>query len=147
MNWPFIFLAMLGGAVTPLQAGLNNRLGRELGSPWFGTWANFIVGALAASTVVLALRIPWPTFAACAGAPWWAWLGGLCGVTLVFSATASIPHLGYAGLILAIVAGQILASLVLDHFGFVGQRVREISPMRLGGVALVLLGMFMVQRS
>lgn len=147
MNWPYIFLAMLGGAVTPLQAGVNARLGRELGAAWFGTWANFVVGAIAATIIAVVIRVPMPTGAALAGAPWWAWLGGLCGVTLVFSATTSVPHLGYAGLVLAIVAGQVLASLALDHWGVLAAAPKPISLNRLLGVGLVIAGMVLVQRS
>lgn len=146
MHWPYIFLAMLGGAVTPLQAGVNARLGRQLGAAWFGTWANFVVGALLATGVAIALRVPMPTSAALAGAPWWAWLGGLCGVTLVFSASTSVPHLGYAGLVLSIVVGQIVASVLLDHFGVLSA-VRPLTWPRLGGLVLVVAGMLIVQRT
>jgi transporter family-2 protein len=147
MNWPFVLLAMLGGAVTPLQAGINSRLSRDLGSPWFGTWANFVVGAIVATLIVLALRLPIPASATLAATPWWAWLGGLCGVTLVFTATTSITHLGYAGLVLAIVAGQVLAGIALDHFGILSQAPRPFTPTRALGVALVIAGVALVQSS
>lgn len=147
MHVGYILLAILGGAVTPLQAGINARLGRSLGAPWYGTWANFLVGAVAATLLAILLRVPIPSAVALAATPWWAWLGGLCGVTLVFTAMTSVPHLGYAGLVLAIVVGQILASVLLDHFGVLAAAPRPLSWPRAGGLALVVVGMLIVQRT
>lgn len=41
-----IFFTILAGMLLPIQAALNTRLGRELGSPILGAMVSFIVGAL-----------------------------------------------------------------------------------------------------
>ena len=91
------------------------------------------------------LRVPVPGLAALRGAPWWAWLGGACGVTLVGGSIVAVRDLGYAGLVVGIVCGQVVLSLALDRLGLFGQPVREISPVRLLGAAMVLGGVLIIQ--
>lgn len=147
MNLLYIALAFLGGAVTPIQAGLNRTLGGVLGSPLHATFANFLVGLLAASAAMLGLavagviRLP----ANFAQSSWWMWLGGLCGVTLVFCSAVAVEKLGYAGLIVCVVAGQLVVSVVLDHFGVLTP-VRAVNPTRLLGMGLLVVGVVLVQR-
>jgi bacterial/archaeal transporter family-2 protein len=45
------------------------------------------------------------------------------------------------------VAGQLGASLVIDHFGLVGYAVRPIGISRLAGALLVAAGVYLVQRA
>jgi transporter family-2 protein len=56
------------------------------------------------------------------------------------------PRLGAATLVAALVAGQMVASLALDHFGWVGFTVHPIDPWRLLGAALIVGGVVLVQR-
>jgi len=56
------------------------------------------------------------------------------------------PRLGAASLISALVAGQMFASIVVDHFGLVGYRVRPADWRQLIGAALVTVGVVMMQR-
>lgn len=145
----YVALAFLGGAVTPVQAGLNRALGERLGGAAFATVTNFIVGAILSSGVAALLvgagSLARPNLAATRGLPWWGWLGGACGVTLVFTAAFSVGRLGYAGLIVSIVTGQLVVGLVLDHWGILGQMPRAVTWPRALGVCLVLAGMALVQ--
>ena len=52
-----------------------------------------------------------------------------------------VPRVGAATYLSAMIAGQLLASVVIDHFGHMGLAVREITPGRVVGVVLVLAGM------
>jgi bacterial/archaeal transporter family-2 protein len=63
---------------------------------------------------------------------------------LVASVTTA-PHLGAAALVVLLVAGQSVAALVLDHFGWVGFPVHEISPGRILGVGLLAAGVALVR--
>lgn len=146
MNLIFVALAMLGGAVMPVQAGFNRELGQRLGAPALATLNNFLGGSLVMLLVCALLRTGAPTLAAAASAPWWSWLGGLCGATLVLSATIAVARLGSAGLVASLLAGQLICSLAIDHFGLLGHELRALSPARALGVVLLIVGMVLIQR-
>ena len=50
-----------------------------------------------------------------------------------------------AALVAVIVAGQSLASVVVDHFGWVGFEPKHVSAGRISGMALVLAGAALVR--
>ena len=78
-------------------------------------------------------------------APWWIWLGGALGAFYVAGSIVAAPRLGAAALIAVIVAGQSLASVVVDHFGWVGFEPKHVSAGRIGGMVLVLTGAALVR--
>lgn len=140
-------LLMLGvGMLLPLQAGLNAEFRRHAGHPLWAGALNFAVGLAAIMLVLALLRVAPPSGERLAQAPGWAWLGGLCGATLVVSAVVSAPRLGATTLVAALVCGQLIASVWLDHIGAVGYPVRSITATRLLGVALLIGGLFLVRR-
>jgi bacterial/archaeal transporter family-2 protein len=131
--------------VLPLQGAVNARLRADLGEPIAaGAWS-FVVAA-AAMVAVLAI-------AGARGAridrldrvPWWGWLGGICGATYVTSVFLLIPEIGVASTIALTVAGQQLASLLVDRFGLLRLPRRAISAGRLVGVVTLLGGVAMIQ--
>ena len=63
----------------------------------------------------------------------------------VAGSIVAAPRLGAAALIAVIVAGQSLASVVVDHFGWVGFEPKHVSAGRIGGMALVLAGAALVR--
>jgi transporter family-2 protein len=79
------------------------------------------------------------------GVPWWGWLGGLCGATYVTSVFLLIPEIGVAPTIGLTVAGQQLASVLVDRHGLLRLPRRPISPRRLAGVGALLAGVAAIQ--
>ncbi|MHB8644107.1 MAG: DMT family transporter, partial [Gaiellaceae bacterium] len=55
------------------------------------------------------------------------------------------PKLGAATLIAAVVAGQTVASVVVDQYGWVGFKVHHASPGRIAGIVLVGAGVALVR--
>jgi transporter family-2 protein len=87
-----------------------------------------------------------PALEKLAAAPWWIWVGGLCGANYIVIAILLAPRLGAATLIAVTVAGQMLVSIVLDHFGSVGYPVHPVNAWRIVGAGLVLAGVGLIQR-
>jgi transporter family-2 protein len=85
--------------------------------------------------LALALRDPIPSASLAVRIPWWAWSGGLFGAILIGLAIFLVPQLGAATFIAILVAGQMLASVTFDHFGWMGLAQRPIDLPRLIGVA------------
>lgn len=146
MHLPALLLAVCVGALLPLQALVNARLGQLTLGAVFASLASFVVGTAVLATVWLAWRPAPPVGAGpMAAAPWWAWTGGLIGAAFVVSATVLVPRLGAAALICLVVLGQLVGSLLLDHFGVL-HPARPVDAGKLAGVALVAVGMLLVVR-
>lgn len=146
MRESFMAIAFLAGFALVPQVGFNVALRNAFGHPVAAVVVNFAVGTLGLALFALATRVTWPARAAIAGAPAWAWLGGLLGGFYVLVATIVGPRLGAAALLALTVFGQLVASLLFDHFGWLGFPQQPISAMRLAGAACLLLGVVLVTR-
>lgn len=142
----FLLLAILAGAVLPVQTGINLQLRGVFGQPIVAALVSFVVGTVGLALLVTALRAPVPLGDAWARSAWWNWIGGLLGAVYVVSAIVLAPRLGAATLVAALVAGQMLASVLIDHYGWVGFAVHPVNPLRILGAALVVGGVMLVQR-
>ena len=58
-----------------------------------------------------------------------------------------LPKLGASGFIALALAGQVVASLVLDHFGLFGLVERHLTLPRLLGAVLLIAGVALIQFS
>ena len=146
MKWVYAGIAMLAGAGLACQVGCNSMLRSRFGHPIPAAATNFLVGFLALLATGLALGIAPPGAREAAGVPWWAWLGGLIGAGYVGGSAAFATRLGAAGWLGAVVAGQIGASLLIDHFGLLGFPARPLDLPRVVGIFLLLAGMALVLR-
>jgi transporter family-2 protein len=141
----FLLLALAAGVLLPVQAGLNAQLRSALGSPIAAALVSFLVGTAGLATIALLLRTPLPLGRAWTATSPWLWSGGLIGAVYVLAAIVLAPRLGAATLIAAVVAGQMITSLVLDHYGLVGFPVHSMTLVRLLGAGLVIAGVILIQ--
>lgn len=141
-----IALVVLVGFLLPLQPLFNAEIGRALGAPLWATAANFGIGFLCALFLGFVLRQPWPSLAAFQAVPPFFWLGGLLGVAVVTVTLLLIPVLGATLTIALLVAGQMAASLLLDHYGVLMGTAHVLTPPRLAGVALLVAGIVLIKK-
>ncbi|MBM4217176.1 MAG: DMT family transporter [Gammaproteobacteria bacterium] len=139
-----MLLAFLVGAGLVIQVGLNMAVSRALGGAVYGTLTNFLVGTAAIAVFMLLTRHAWPAREAFAGVPAWAWLGGLFGALYVAVATLAGPRLGALLLLALTVAGQMLASVIVDHFGLLGFPQHPVSLGRVVGIVFLITGIWLV---
>lgn len=142
-------LALLAGAVLPVQGAINGLLRNDIGAPFVVGTVSFAVATLAMAVVLLitlvATDTPKPQLTGLARMPWWGWLGAFCGATYVTTVFTAIPVIGTAAAVGLTVAGQQLASLFVDRYGWFRLPKREISAMRYAGVASLLIGVGLIQ--
>ena len=143
--WPYLLFGFLAGAMLPIQFGINAQLASWLDSPLRATLVSFAVGTMALFVVMAAAYRDWPAGERIGGAPWWVWVGGLLGAFYVLGSVVAAPKLGAATLVAIILAGQAVASLLVDHFGWVGFEESPVTPGRLVGIALVAVGVALVR--
>ena len=147
MNLLLGCLALITGTLMPVQVALNAGLRQVLGAPLLAGLANFVVGALALGVLLVVLRVPWPTASALVGVPPWQWMGGLIGASVVVVSLMAGPRLGAGVLFTLIVAGQMLASVLLDHYGLLGYADRALNPARVVGALMLVGGVVLIVRN
>jgi bacterial/archaeal transporter family-2 protein len=132
-------LAFAAGVVLTVQVGVNSSLRAAVGHPVMAALISFVIGSAALLAFLLLMRAPWPDRAQLTAAPAWVWLGGVLGAFYVVSTIIVGPRLGAAALLALIVLGQLLTSLLVDNFGWLGFPEHPLTPLRLLG-ALMLFG-------
>lgn len=141
-----LFLAaIVAGAVVPFQAGANAVLGRTLGHPLWGTVISLCVSFACILPVMALAKVEAPTLSNLSQAPRWIWIGGIVGVVYITGALILAPKLGAAGFVTAAIAGQMLASIIIDQWGLVGLPQQPVSTSRLAGLGLIFLGLIVMQ--
>ena len=93
---------------------------------------------------MLILRVQPPSPKAIAGAPWWAWCGGLIGGFAVFGALNFAPKMGAAAFVSVTIFGTMTVSLLLDHYGVVGFQQQLLTLVKLLGAGMVVCGMAII---
>lgn len=140
----FALVAVLAGITSALQSGSNQMLQKSLSAP---LWTVAIVSAM---TLALSLLLPLvagekvPQGQAMVQAPWWAWLGGLFGIVFVLATVYASPKLGAGVFVGLVVTASTVASLALDHFGWMGFAVHPAGIGRLAGGLLMIVGVFLI---
>ena len=144
-SWTLYLLPLLAGLLNPVQSGTNGALNRAIEAP---AVVAMIALALAFATVAgvgLALgKVAVPDAERAASAPWWAWVGGALGAAVIIAQPIAAPRLGAATFMGILVTSSVCASVALDHFGLVGFKEHAASWGRLGGAALMVLGVWLV---
>lgn len=146
MFWTYIIIALLAGAVLPMQAAVNAQLRYVVGSSLLAALVSFGMGTAALLVYAAFARLPLPDGRAALQAPWWAWSGGLLGAFYVLTAILVAPRLGTAALMGLALSGQLIAALVLDHYGLLGLSVHPLSLWRVVGTILLLAGVALITR-
>ncbi|MDO9382633.1 MAG: DMT family transporter [Hyphomicrobiaceae bacterium] len=148
MSFPALGLAVLAiiaGALISLQAPINVMAGQRLGHVLGGATLSFVVGTLFLLAVVLiGVRDQIDLSKLTQMSPL-LFLGGILGAFYVAMSIWLTPKLGIGAVISLGIAGQVVASLALDHFGLFNLAAREVTLGRASGAVLVVAGALMVR--
>lgn len=139
-------LSVTAGVSVLIQQVLNANLRTELNSPVWSGFMSYFLGVVCMVLLAVVLRDPVPSVTVMARVPWWAWSGGVFGAAFIALSILMIPKLGGAAFIALLVTGQMIASLVFDHFGWLGIPQRPVDVGKLAGVALLIGGVVLIRR-
>lgn len=145
MIFGFILIAIVIGILMPVQAGLNAELGRHLGHPYLSALTSLTVGALAVSGLVF-FNGGFGGLRNLIQAPPHLLLGGLLGAIFVGSSMILIPRMGATAMVGAFITGQLLGSVLIDHFGLFGLQTYALNYSRMIGIFLLFAGLLLVVR-
>ncbi|WP_457552384.1 DMT family transporter [Desulfobacula sp.] len=146
MKLILLFVALIAGMVAPLQAGLNGKMGRAIGDPFYAALISFAVGTLGLFCYALFTKVNFSSIRYAADIHWTVWSAGLLGAFYVTAIIILTPKLGSALSFGLIIAGQLMMALFLDHFGLLGVPVQPFGWQRLLGIALVMAGVIVIKK-
>ena len=142
----FVILVLIAGMLAPVQAGVNFILSQHVKSFFMAALISFIVGSIGLFLYCVFTKVQFPKLHTFIYSPWWIWLGGLCGAFLVTVTIAAVPKLGATTMFAVFLAGQMIASLILDHFGLLNYPIHTLNIWRVIGVILLFAGVFLIKK-
>lgn len=144
MNWFFLLLSIIGGAGLAFQAGVNGQLGRKIGT----LETAFLAYAIGTFALLLFMTLMGKgSLSAVVSFSKWKLFIGVLGALYIFIMVLSVPKIGTASAIIAAIVGQVIVSMLLDHFGLFGARVVPINLSRVIGVILLLVSLILFYKS
>jgi transporter family-2 protein len=145
-NYFFLILAITVGMAGTAQAAINNKLNEFISNPVVVAFVSFVVGAVALLIYVVASGGQLSSIWTAKNVPWIAWTGGVLGAYFVACTVILVPRLGVALTFSLIIAGQMVLTIIIDHYGLFDVPVRPVSIARVAGVALITLGVVLIRR-
>ncbi len=138
MKTPFFLFTIFLGIILTVHLAMNGNVGAAIGNPRVANALFWCIGALGAVAIGIT---GWKSgaLAGLKGVNPILLTAGLMGASLVFAIAWAIPQVGAFGLMMGLLAGQILSGMVLSHFGWLGSPVQPIKPLNLIG-AVVMVG-------
>lgn len=137
-------IAVCVGMAMAVQAAVNSQLASALGSDaMLAALVSFAIGTLALVIAVVlkgGFGALGSTLASLPSLPAWKLIGGLLGAGFVFGTVFLAPRIGLMSMVVLLIAGQMVSSIVIDHFGLMNMPLRAVPPIRLAGAIIVVLG-------
>jgi bacterial/archaeal transporter family-2 protein len=142
MKIQYLIGTMFLGVVLAVHLGMNGKVMTAIGNARVGNALFWCIGAVTATIIGLTgwksgalapLKEIHPILL----------IAGCLGACLVFGIGVMFPKIGGANVMLCLLAGQVVAGMVLSHYGWLGSPVQPITLMKLAGVALVFAGVFL----
>ena len=141
-----IILVALGGAALTMQMAWNGRLRVSTGSPVMATIISVMITLVSLAVVWFTGLMNRGSFSTLNSVPKWAWFGGVCAAYYLVISLIAIPKLGTAAVLSLVIAGQMVAALILDSLGAFGVPYISFSATRIVGTLLLLAGVILIQR-
>ncbi len=143
----FIMIAFLVGGLFPIQGAINSHLGKFFNNPLQASFISFTCAILLLSFLLLCIRPDFPNFEQLFKLKWYYFVGGgVCGVSFVTMFIVLTPIIGIANATTAFIAGELIMSVLLDHFGVFGLEIHHISMPRFIGCLFLFAGLIMIQK-
>ena len=141
----YALLAGAAGLSFVMQQVVNADLKTAIGSTAWAGFVSYLGGTLCMLVGAIAMREMVPAIPLLAATSWWQWTGGLFGAVYIAISIFLVPKLGTATFVALLVAGQMIGSLLLDHFALFGLPQHEASAGRVVGALLLIGGVVMVR--
>lgn len=139
-------MPIIAGVAMSIQSGVNGQLRSGIQHPLLAAFISFLGGTLALFLFLLFSKQPLPSMEVYKGLEWYKYTGGFLGVIVVVFVILSVHEVGASNMFVLIVAGQLLTAILMDHFGLLGLLQNPVSLKKIIGMALVIIGAWMVTK-
>lgn len=141
----WIVMVVIAGAFLPMQGSMNSKLAKAGENPVYASMISFTIGVLALVVYILltSQNVSWKGLK---DAPSYSWLGGVLGAFYVTVIVFAFPKIGPGLTFGLVVAGQLITSIVMEHFQIMGTPHQPISLGRIVGVLLIIIGVVAVKK-
>lgn len=140
-----MLVALFAGASFVLQQAVNSNLRFEIGSPWWAGFFSYFGGTIVMLIMILFMREPLVSSSLTLRSSLWSWTGGLFGAIYIAISILLLPRLGIFTVVALIVVGQLLTSIIFDHFGVMNVPIQPITITRGIGAAFLLIGAILIR--
>jgi transporter family-2 protein len=140
----WILVSLLAVAFIAVQGGLNTTVGKEIKSPIHASMFSFIIGASLIALYIIVTRQT-VSLDGIKNVPWYGWFAGLLGAFSLTAIVLAFPKLGPGLTFGLIVAGQMIISVVLEHYGILVAQAHPISFLRIVGILLIVGGVALIR--
>ena len=138
--------AIVSGCLMASIGAIYALLGSVIGSPIQATTVSFLIATVAILLFCLCSgNLRQVRKAISCSHPWWMWLGGICGAICVYGNTWLIPKIGVGLFAMLLLIGQLLLSLLMEQFGWLGAPRKNISAIQIIGILLMLGGVALIR--
>jgi len=135
----YLAIAAISGAAMALQGTLNTALGKILGI-WESTLIVHVVGTITSLLIILILGAGFGGLSKMSSAPWYAYLGGVLNVVIIYAVVRSMPQIGVGNATTAIIVAQLITAFCIDCTGAFGMKKIPFHYIDLLGIALLAVG-------
>jgi transporter family-2 protein len=139
-----LLVVVFSGAVLCAQSAINGGLGSRVGV-LSSAWLTFTLGALV--MFIISFYAEPPHVSNLLTAPRWQVTGSFFGVVYMIVIVFAMPRVGTAAATVAVISGQLLMSLLIDNFGWLGNHVIPLGNSRIGAVALLAIALALIYKS
>lgn len=141
-----IIFAVLVGMLLPIQAASNAGVSRFFGDVSYAVLLSFVIGIVLVSVYILVAKPSLNSDISQLSIPKYLVFGGLISVVYTIAITYLSPRLGVGNTLFIIIVGQMIAALLVDHFGVFESVKQEITLKRVAGVTLMLIGVYLAKQ-
>jgi bacterial/archaeal transporter family-2 protein len=141
MNLVLLLIAFAAGSAISVQAAINSQLAGGLGGNVVAAaLVSFLIGTVILAAIAISKGGLLAAIDSLPSQPVWRFAGGLLGAAAIFCTVLLAPRIGLANMLALVIAGQLLSSLAIDHFGLLGVVTRQVSGIKLVGALVMLTG-------
>lgn len=146
MNIWIYLLIVAGGILQTCGAPMNGQLYKSLTNPWLASLVSFLLIVALFICLSAMFPTPTPTLEGIRQMPWWAPLGGIVGAVQVYAGLMFVGRVGAGNFMAITVSSALIASIVIDQFGWFRLPVHPISLWRGLGAVLLIGGVVLITR-
>ncbi|PID66354.1 MAG: hypothetical protein CR975_03330 [Gammaproteobacteria bacterium] len=134
------------GFVVAFQPGLNAELAKLIDSNLWAAIISFFVGLVVLLVYALVTQQP-VSLKKLIIVPPYVFIGGALGALFVLSIVIVFPKIGAVNAVIFTVAGQMLCSTVIDHYGWFNAPLSAINWQKTAALLLMLAAIFWFQKA